>query len=554
MFIKFLRSRRGSVLPTFAIAALPLVAATGAVVDYTRAFEQRAVVQGALDSAVLAAGKKIGLLTTDQVKAEANNFYLSNIGDKLAPPTLSTSIVASTITGTTDLRVPTYFLGIVGLDAINFHMLSSATLAMGTLEVAMVLDNSGSMAGTKISTLITAATNLTNTLYNLGSTSTKPDPVKVALVPFAGSVNVGASNKNAAWMDTTGVSPYNSTENLGAARSNFDLFTYTQTAWAGCVLDRPLPYDATDDPATTTIPKTMFVPMFALDEPDTWTCTTGSGSNCNTTGTSSNRAYSGAPGGTQAHNNYLPDNGYVSGSNYGACSTTADKKFTGGNQSTEGQAFQKACKYGSSTKKTTPTPNLNVTTGGTYPGGPNYNCTTGAITPLTPTKSVITGVIAAMKANGTTNISSGVGWGWRVLSPGAPFTEGRAYSVNDNQKILILMTDGDNTYFDSGKSLTDTTYSAWGYGQNEHLGTGINTANEIMTEMNARTATVCANVKAAKIKIYTVAFQVTNQTTLQMLTDCASDPSMAYQSSSTSALLAAFTAIGDDISLLRVAQ
>ena len=159
-----------------------------------------------------------------------------------------------------------------------------------------------------------------------------------------------------------------------------------------------------------------------------------------------------------------------------------------------------------------------------------------------------------MKANGTTNISSGVGWGWRVLSPGAPFTEGRAYSVNDNQKILILMTDGDNTYFDSGKSLTDTTYSAWGYGQNEHLGTGINTANEIMTEMNARTATVCANVKAAKIKIYTVAFQVTNQTTLQMLTDCASDPSMAYQSSSTSALLAAFTAIGDDISLLRVAQ
>ena len=38
-------------------------------------------------------------------------------------------------------------------------------------------------------------------------------------------------------------------------------------------------------------------------------------------------------------------------------------------------------------------------------------------------------------------------WGWRVLSPTAPFTEGRAYTANDNKKILVLMTDGENTYY-----------------------------------------------------------------------------------------------------------
>jgi hypothetical protein len=39
-----------------------------------------------------------------------------------------------------------------------------------------------------------------------------------------------------------------------------------------------------------------------------------------------------------------------------------------------------------------------------------------------------------------------------------------------------------------------------------------------------------------------------------MLTACASDPAMAFQSTSQGALLAAFSAIGDDITLLRISQ
>ena len=62
MFRRFLRNARGAVLPTFAIAALPLIAASGAAVDYARSFDERQTVQDALDSAVLAAGKKIGLM------------------------------------------------------------------------------------------------------------------------------------------------------------------------------------------------------------------------------------------------------------------------------------------------------------------------------------------------------------------------------------------------------------------------------------------------------------------------------------------------------------
>ena len=56
------------------------------------------------------------------------------------------------------------------------------------------------------------------------------------------------------------------------------------------------------------------------------------------------------------------------------------------------------------------------------------------------------------------------------------------------------------------------------------------------------------------MKIYTIGFQITDQTTLNLLQACATSPSMAFQSSSTSALSAAFSAIGDQISLLRIAK
>ena len=36
-----------------------------------------------MDAAALAAGKQIGILTTDQVKAEAVNFFNANVGGKV---------------------------------------------------------------------------------------------------------------------------------------------------------------------------------------------------------------------------------------------------------------------------------------------------------------------------------------------------------------------------------------------------------------------------------------------------------------------------------------
>src|SRR5690606_11929671 len=38
------------------------------------------------------------------------------------------------------------------------------------------------------------------------------------------------------------------------------------SSWAGCVEQRPSPYDVNDTPATPSNPATLFVPMFAPDQ------------------------------------------------------------------------------------------------------------------------------------------------------------------------------------------------------------------------------------------------------------------------------------------------
>ncbi len=52
-----------------------------------------------------------------------------------------------------------------------------------------------------------------------------------------------------------------------------------------------------------------------------------------------------------------------------------------------------------------------------------------------------------MVANGATNVPEGMAWGWRVLSHGEPFTDGRPESERGNTKVLIVLTDGANTYY-----------------------------------------------------------------------------------------------------------
>src|SRR5262249_2652654 len=143
--------------------------------------------------------------------------------------------------------------------------------------------------------------------------------------------------------------------------------------------------------------------------------------------------------------------------------------------------------------------------------GPNYNCAASPILPLTNVKSSVTSAISAMAAGGNTVIPEGIAWGWRVLSPGAPFTEGAAYSDSGTIKFLILLTDGENNVGGASNHHDASSYSAFGFAASGHLG-NVN-GTETRTVLDAKTAAVCTNVKAQGIYVYTIALQITDGAT-----------------------------------------
>ena len=83
--------------------------------------------------------------------------------------------------------------------------------------------------------------------------------------------------------------------------------------------------------------------------------------------------------------------------------------------------------------------------------GPNFSCTTNPITPLKDV-TVAAGKQAIMTPStpwrrpATPTFRKALAWGWRVVSSNEPFTEGRPNNEKGNDKVVIVLTDGANTY------------------------------------------------------------------------------------------------------------
>ncbi|MDP2355996.1 MAG: pilus assembly protein TadG-related protein [Beijerinckiaceae bacterium] len=160
----------------------------------------------------------------------------------------------------------------------------------------------------------------------------------------------------------------------------------------------------------------------------------------------------------------------------------------------------------------------------------NVNCTT-AMLPLTAIKTNVLDRINGLAATGNTYIPAGAMWGWAALSPGEPFNE-PTDPQRDTKRYLVLMTDGENTISPS-----------YPY----HNSGSVATANTL-------TAEVCANVKAAGIQVFSIAFQVTTSSVKTLLTNCASSSDRFFDATSATQLSDAFDAIARQMTNLRIAK
>ncbi len=199
-----LRSRDGNVAMMFAICIVPLLIGAGIAIDFMRAGGVRTELAESADSGLLAAARAKLLdpaLTNAAATAIARKYFDSNrrISPDLEVQTFTFNYDSATrtyslvVTG----RIKTAVLGVTGRDWLPINIRSEAKVAPPRiLETVLVLDNTQSMAGSKINALKDAARDLVNELMNGSGTN-----VKVGLVPFSQYVNVGLSRRNEPWID-----------------------------------------------------------------------------------------------------------------------------------------------------------------------------------------------------------------------------------------------------------------------------------------------------------------------------------------------------------------
>ena len=501
MLARFCHDREGSIAVTFAMMLIPMVAVTALAVDISQAYLVRSRLAHAIDAAGLAMASSTG--TDAELKARLDAFLIANYPDNALG--MKTSVNTMTIGEKTEVTatasVDTTFGRVVGINKIDVSVSNEIVREVTGLEVALVLDNTGSMKdGTKMADLKRAAKSLVDKLAATAQRSSTPDAVRLALIPYTMTVNVGSYTYNNApsWIDKNGVSPINNeifSSSTPVRRLN--LFANMGVAWGGCVEARPSPYDVTEAPPTTATPATLYVPYFAPDEPD-WS-------------------------GEGFVNNYVPDE-----------STSSNWKTRQGYLSKYDQR-----------------PKTGTTSLG-YQFGPNSGCEIKPLTRLTANFTSFKAAIDAMVAGGDTNISAGLMWGWHTLSPNAPFADGKSYTDPKFTKVIILMTDGQNHNVVLNND-NRSAYSGIGYIWQNRIGMTSGTSSQRISRLDQKLNQACNNAKQAGIVIYTVVLKdsAVDQSTVKA---CASSPGKMFDVTDSAQFQNVFDTIAGSIQNLRLSK
>ena len=169
------------------------------------------------------------------------------------------------------------------------------------------------------------------------------------------------------------------------------------------------------------------------------------------------------------------------------------------------------------------------------------------IRPLTDDYDALRIDIQELYPTDSTYIPIGLSWAQRVLSGSEPFAA--PASADPVQKVVVLMTDGNNTAFldEVPYNDTDNPDGIPYVGEVEH---GV-----VATQANADTLILCNALNNEGTKIFTVAFRVPDTTTKGILRECASSPSNFFDADSNDMLKKSFNKIASSLeSELRIMQ
>src|SRR5919109_4568587 len=115
----FRQSSDASVLPTFALALVPLVGLVGAAVDYSRANNIRSGLQAALDTAVLA-GARDGTSNWSNVALDVFKSNFKSLGASATPTFVKNA--DGSYSGSAATSVAATFLSVMGVSTIPVNV------------------------------------------------------------------------------------------------------------------------------------------------------------------------------------------------------------------------------------------------------------------------------------------------------------------------------------------------------------------------------------------------------------------------------------------------
>lgn len=516
--MRFWKDQRGNTAMIFALCVIPLLAIAGGAIDMTRHRTASVETQAALDAALLYVAHDLGERDIEVLKTEAREVFDEQMrGRGVAINDFEIVQNGDDITATVDGDITTTLLGLAGVTQLGVNRISQVRHSERKFEIAIAFDTTGSMRGDKIVQARAAAKLLVD---KIDAATSKTSSRRFALVPFTTWVNVGPDKFGEDWIDQDGRSDVSAT-NLLPRTSRIALYEALGEVWPGCVEAREYPLDVNDTVPERRNEETLFTPSFYPDEPD------------------DRRRYA---------NDYLEDSGWswnpmnlISDvSKYGVAILRASTNGLN-NGDIRGRAPDLKRTYRFYSDVNTPI-------------GPGFNCAPRPIVPLTENATFIKSEIDQLQAEGSTNMTEGVAWGWRVLSPEAPFTEGGAYNDRSVDKVMVLLSDGNN-HVSARSDMRGSDYSAYGYAANGRMNVPSRPSQaQIWTEMDKRTLEACSNAKAAGIIIYTVRLELDDSRSDGVLSKCATSPEHYLDVPDASRLGEAFSQIADDVLQLYLAK
>ncbi len=248
------RDRKGAAAVFIAVGLIPMIGAIGLAVDSSLGYLLKSRLSKSLDTAGLAAGR---VALQDNAADIARQYFDANFANTSGTITLTDfqfelDDTRQFVTISAQATAPTFFMRIFGQDEMTVASRARIERQTTGMELALVLDNTGSMWGAKYTAMLAAAYDLVDIIYG---DETEVENLWVSLVPYTATINMGPGRTG--WL-------------AGGDRAVSSPGDFSTDGWRGCVMARTGGRDQDDAPPSEAAFASYFYAATARTQDNNW--------------------------------------------------------------------------------------------------------------------------------------------------------------------------------------------------------------------------------------------------------------------------------------------